>query len=127
MSGIGWWIDHRQGWIVGPGDGESRGWLNPPHTDVMCFRCSGPDFPELLVFATSPRQACEIFDERSRDAFGWEGELETMQRYVHWLLVGPQVTLREDMDAGLTGVGRECEDGFWRIFAPDHERSLEAG
>ena len=41
-----------------------------------------------------------------------------------WLLRGPQVTLRVDMDMGLTGVGAVCEDGFWHIFPADYEPSF---
>ena len=41
-----------------------------------------------------------------------------------WLLRGPQVTLRDDMDMGLTGVGAVCEDGFWHIFPADYETSF---
>ena len=37
------------------------------------------------------------------------------------MLRGPQVTLREDMDIGLTGVGAVCDDGFWHVLPADYE------
>ena len=54
--------------------------------------------------------------EFSVDGRGWEMS--------PWLLKGPQVTLREDMDVGLIGVGAVCEDGFWHIFPADYEPSF---
>ena len=58
-------------------------------------------------------------------AWGEMDEFFSVNEMSRWLLRGPQVTLRDDMDAGLLGVGTVCEDGFWRIYPADHEPSIK--
>ena len=62
-----------------------------------------------------------MFTVWNRLAYGDDGVNATVEEMSPWLLRGPQVTLREDMDIGLTGVGSVCEDGFWHIFPADYE------
>ncbi len=40
------------------------------------------------------------------------------------MLTGAYMTLRDEMDEGLTGVAMICEDDCWRLFPADYEPPL---
>lgn len=121
LIGIGWWIDHRAGWVVGDPEEAALGHISAPVTDVNCYVFQGEDYGVLYVFERAVEQAIATYNLYSLDANGWEGEYDAMHQISRWVLVGPKTTLREDMDQGLTGIGHECEDGAWHIFPPDYE------
>ena len=90
---------------------------------MKCFEVDD-EAEVVVVFAHTSDHARELFDEWNRRAYGDGGKNATVEEMSRWLLKGPQVTLREDMDVGLIGVGAVCEDGFWRIFPADHEPTV---
>ena len=120
VEGVIYWCGHRLGFYVAAPHEVQLGALGPPATLVKCFE--EDDEAEVRVdFAHTSEHACELFTEWNRLADGDDGESATVTEMSRWLLRGPQVTLREDMDVGLTGVGAVCEDGFWHIFPADYE------
>lgn len=124
IAGVGYWMGHRDGWCIRPADGDAPGVIAPLVPSVRFFVGKSDDVGEVLVFAESQRDADKIYDEYHRDCMGWSDDAQDLADMSRWLLTGPKVTLREDMDAGLTGVGRECEDGNWHILPADYEAPL---
>ena len=123
-EGIAYWCGHRLGYYVAAPLEVQLGALGPPATLVKCFEVD--DEAEVrMVFAHSSDHARELFTVWNRLAYGDDGVNATVEEMSPWLLRGPQVTLREDMDMGLTGVGSVCEDGFWHIFPADYEPSFK--
>lgn len=71
---------------------------------MKCFEVD--DEAEVrVVFAKTNDHARELFTVWSRLASGDDGENSTVTEMSRWLLRGPQVTLREDIDVGLKGGG----------------------
>ena len=123
VEGIAYWCGHRLGYYVAAPHEVQLGALGPPATLMKCFEVDD-EAEVMLVFARTSEHARELFTVWNRLAYGDDGKSATIEEMSPWLLRGPQVTLREDMDMGLTGVGAVCEDGFWRIFPADHEPTL---
>lgn len=121
-EGATYWCGHRLGYYVAAPHEVQLGALGPPATLVKCFEVDD-EADVRIVFAHSADHARELFTVWSRLAYGDDGESATLEEVSPWLLRGPQVTLREDMDIGLTGVGAVCEDGFWHVFPADYEPS----
>ena len=123
VEGVAYWCGHRLGYYVAAPGEVQLGALGPATTLVKCFEVDD-EAEVMFVFAHTIEHARELFDVWNRLAYGDGGENATVEGMSPWLLRGPQVTLREDMDVGLTGVGSVCEDGFWRIFPADYEPSF---
>ena len=123
VEGVAYWCGHRLGYYVAAPHEVQLGALGPPATLVKCFEVDD-EAEVMLVFARTSEHARELFTVWNRLAYGDDGESATIEEMSPWLLRGPQVTLREDMDVGLTGVGSVCEDGFWRIFPADYEPTV---
>ena len=123
VEGVTYWCGHRLGYYVAAPGEVQLGALGPATTLVKCFEVDD-EADVMLVFAHTSEHARELFDVWNRLAYGDGGENATVEGMSPWLLRGPQVTLREDMDVGLTGVGSVCEDGFWRIFPADYEPTV---
>lgn len=123
VEGVAYWMGHRLGfYIAAPGEVQ-LGALGPATTLVKCFEVDD-EADVMFVFAHTIEHARELFTVWNRLANGDDGENATIEEMSPWLLRGPQVTLREDMDIGLTGVGAVCEDGFWHVFPADYEPSF---
>ena len=123
VEGVTYWCGHRLGYYVAAPQEVQLGALGPPETLVKCFEVD--DEAEVrMVFAHSSDHARELFTVWNRLAYGDDGENATVEEMSPWLLKGPQVTLREDMEIGMTGVGDVCEDGFWHIFPAIYEPSF---
>ena len=123
VEGVIYWCGHRLGYYVAAPGEVQLGALGPAATVVKCFEVDD-EAEVMLVFARTSEHARELFTVWNRLAYGDDGESATIEEMSPWLLRGPQVTLREDMDMGLTGVGAVCEDGFWHIFPADYEPSF---
>ena len=120
VSGVGYWTGHRAGWVVAAPHEDRLGALTPMETDVRCYSVFDED-GEQLVFAQNMEQAVASYTVWSMLAYGAMDEFFSVKEMSRWLLRGPQVMLREGMDAGLLGVGSACKDGFWRIYPADYE------
>ena len=123
VEGVTYWCGHRLGYYVAAPQEVQLGALGPAATLVKCFEVDD-EAEVVVVFAHTSDHARELFGEWNRLAYGDSGENATVEEMSPWLLRGPQVTLREDMDVGLTGVGSVCEDGFWRIVPADYEPTV---
>lgn len=119
--GIARWIGHREGWTVtDPNDDAPAGQLAPPETDLRCFVFTGED-GTLYVVAETLERAIATAEVYSLDQSGGPADYDNVLELSPWMLTGPMVTLREDMFEGITGVGMECDDDFWRIFPADYD------
>lgn len=123
VPGVAQFLSHRAGWIVTAPQEPLVGAWAPPETDVRCF-AAAHEAEETLVFALTLEHAAALYTHWNLDAYGDGPVNATIREMSRWLLRGPLVTLREEMDGGLTGIGMVCEDDFWRIFPPDHETPL---
>lgn len=123
--GVAWWRGHREGWSLGAPDGPPLGVAAPPVPDVHCFQVSGFEGAQTVyVFAETRERAIATLHLYSLDQSGCEADYESLAEVSPWTLTGPLVTLREAMFEGETGIGHECEDGFWRIFPADYDPPL---
>jgi hypothetical protein len=127
LIGVGYFIDHYQGWLIAPPDETVLFDFAPREVWVSAYRFDEGDGEVLLVFATSLEQAVIFRDEWNVVAYGEADEYVGVEVISRWLLTGEKATLRDDMDEGLVGVGEECEDGFWRIFPADYEPTFGGG
>ncbi|WP_298190541.1 hypothetical protein [Novosphingobium sp.] len=125
QPGIARWVGHREGWIVSaPDDLEPAGEIALPECPMTCFAFETPDDGRVLVVAETLERAIATLHLYSLDQNGWDAEYSSVNEISPWPLTGPMVTLREEMFEGKTGVGAECEDGFWRIFPADYTPPL---
>lgn len=123
-SGIGYWLGHRAGWVIAAPHESPKGALSPLDTNVRCYSIIDGD-GEHLVFAENIEAATAHFTHWSLLADGEVDEQFSVHQMSPWLLLGPMVTLREDMDAGLVGIGLVSVDGFWHIYPADYEPTYD--
>jgi hypothetical protein len=81
---------------------------------VVFTNCAGTD--AVYVFATTALSAFRLLRKQGRDPRSIDPEGGKIVQLSAWLLHGPFITLRDDMFAGRTGIGRLCHDGFWHIL-----------
>ncbi len=125
QSGIARWVGHHAGWIVtAPEDLEPAGEIALPECPVTCFAFETPDDGRMLVVAETLERAIATLHLYSLDQNGWDAEYSSVKEVSPWALIGPMVTLREEMFEGKTGIAAECEDSFWRLFAADYTPPL---
>ncbi len=77
------------------------------------------------MFAENIETATAFYAHRSMIDYGVVDDKFSVQEMSRWLLCGPMVTLREDMDAGLLGIGSVSADEFWNIYPVDYEPTFE--
>lgn len=124
MVGVGYWIGHREGWVVAPADGDAPGAIAPLDPVVRCYVVTGEGTGQVLVFANTPQRAAAHYEAHVREQFGWTSKIDTLAEMSPWLLTDTQASLRDDMDAGREGIGKECENDCWRIVEPDYDAPL---
>lgn len=124
VPGLAYWLNHRAGWVVAAPQDNAKGALAPPEIDVRCFSVNDDD-GEHLVFAENIEIATAFYAHRSMIDYGVVDDKFSVQEMSRWLLCGPMVTLREDMDAGLLGIGSVSTDEFWNIYPVDYEPTFE--
>jgi len=120
VVGVGYWISHRAGWVVAAPQEEQLGAITPMDPFVRCYSVVDDD-GEMFAFAHSMDEAVTFYTQWSMLAYGEMDETFSVEEVSRWLLRGPQASLREDMDAGLLGIGSVSEDGFWRVWPADYE------
>jgi hypothetical protein len=120
-AGVGYWDVSEGSWVIGDPRADPLGHLAPPESNVSFYRVEDPGEPDVLVFANSFEEATVLFQEWHRDAWGSPPERFTIEKRSRWELMGDQATLRDGLDAGITGVARADSDGVWRILPPDWE------
>lgn len=122
--GVGWWAGHRDGWKIADAVDAPLGAVAPPETDVHCYLVKGQGFKKQFLFAKSPQEALTMFDRLCCDPDNSPVEFNGMTRISPWLLEHERITLREQMYEGLTGVARNCDDGYWRIMPVETEAAF---
>ena len=124
VSGIAYWCGHRLGYLVAAPQEHQYGAIAPSEPNVRCFAVDD-QAEEVLVFARNLDEALSFYRVWNATAYGCEDtERTSASEVTRWLLSGPQVTLREEMDLDQIGVGQLCEDGFWRVFPADYEPTI---
>lgn len=124
QTGIARWLGHHAGWLVTLPDVDTPGVVAPPFCPLSCFLFETQDFGAIYVVAETQERATALLHLRSLDRNGWDADYDGVREISPWTLTGYMGTLREDMFVGKTGVGLECEDGYWRIFPADYEPPL---
>jgi hypothetical protein len=124
VIGVAWWAGHIEGWVVVAPDADPLGVVALRLPSVKCFIFRGDDCEGLHVVAENEEHAKALFNTWSLDGNGWEGEFSDMREVSLWMLTGAYITLREEMDEGLTGVAMICEDDCWRLFPADYDPPL---
>lgn len=120
VASIAYWLGHRTGWWTAAPHEPQIGSLAPFEPMVSCFAFDY-EAEEVLCFANDEDAAWETFRKYCELMFETDGDEAICQEIPRWLLQGPQVTLREDMDHDLCGVGAITPDGFWHIYHPESE------
>jgi len=125
-AGVGYWLGHRGGWFVQPPHAPRLGELGPFVSGIECYVFVHGDADDrILVFAHDQDHANELFSAWHEAAFGRPFEHVLFKWVSRWLLTDDQVTLREEMDIGMTGIAGWSPMTGWHIYAPDHEMACE--
>jgi hypothetical protein len=125
VAGIAYWVSHRAGWVVAVPESGPLGRSMPPETSVRCFTVDVTGRDEVFVFAHDTDHALSLYNHFQLAAWGKLDSQFTIREMSRWLLQGYQVTLREEMDSGITGIGKKALDAWWHIYAPDDEPGHE--
>jgi hypothetical protein len=115
LVGVGYWMGHRDGWHIAPADADPIGVIFPVPPTSKCFAFRDDDMGELLMFVEDHKAAIMAYEFYIDDLDGWKGAMCSISEVSPWLLTGPQITLREEMEQGLEGVAELGDDGFWHI------------
>lgn len=121
--GVGYWKNGTRIWVIGGPEDKPSGDLALPEPRVSFYRVKAEEGDDASVFARSFEQATSLFSAWHLDRWG---DLPT-RFFIHtlsrWDLLGELATLRDDMEAELTGVAGRDNYGIWRILPPDWEPS----
>ncbi|KTR82484.1 hypothetical protein NS277_13470 [Novosphingobium barchaimii] len=121
-TGVAWWMGHHEGWLITAPDGDAAGETAPPYTPIKCYAFTGSDeFGTIYVFTKTPELASAMLHLHGLARFGSDVDFEDVNEISPWLLTDGKMTMREQMFERVTGVGRPCEDGIWRIFPADYD------
>lgn len=100
--GIGYWLGHREGWVVAAPDDPPAGLVFPLEpADVKCFVFHDEDMGELMLFAPTRESASSSFDHFVDDIDGWDDAYPSITERSPWLLTGDKLPLRLGMEQGL--------------------------
>ena len=119
-AGVGHWLGHRDGWAVEAPEAALRGSLGPPETMIRLFVIEAGKDEVGIVFAIDEIMASTIFLQWLLHWNKPTSESFKVRRRSRWLLTGPETILREEMDAGISGIGGWSEADGWHILPPDH-------
>lgn len=120
-AGIGYWSATAERWLVGdPGDAP-LGRLIEPTPNVGYYRFEAEEGEDAMVFASSFEEATTLYCAYQLDRWGELPTRFSVRTMSRWDLRGDLVTLRDGMEADITGVGMRDERGVWRILPPDWE------
>ena len=120
--GVGYWDVSKGSWtIVAPHD-DPAGDLAPPEGTVAFYLVQDEQGEnDAQVFATSFEEATNLYCAYHTDCWGELPSKFTIHKRSRWELMGEQATLRDGLEAGVTGVAQSDNDGVWRILEPDWE------
>lgn len=121
-AGIAYWVDHRVEWVLAAPSDEPQGQLQPSESPVRYYLIELYSAGRVMVFATSPQHARDIYLAMHDRAFGTRPRRFTITTASRWLLTGEMAALREEMDAGRVGIAARTEEEGWHIFPPTDER-----
>ncbi len=120
-AGVGAWLGHRDGWAVEAPEAALRGPLGPPETNVRLFVIEADDDEVGIVFAIDEVMASTIFLQWLHHWDKPRSKSFKVRRRSRWMLTGPETILREEMDAGISGIGGWSAEEGWHIYPPTHE------
>lgn len=118
--GIAFWIAHEEGWHTGKPEGPMLGRLAPPDTPVRYYVFESDDGDDAEVFAVSGEDALLIYYAYHEAAFARRPSKVTFKERSRFTLLDGRAALRDDMDAGLTGVAGWTLTEGWRVYPPEH-------
>ena len=124
-AGVAWWLGHREGWLVQRAAAQPAGSLSAQAPDVRYYRLDDDKGLDVAVFAFDKDEAVLIFQIWHMTMFGRYREAFSIRRVSPWLLIGDQLSLRENMHIGLVGIGAQLANGDWRIVQPDEDGVFE--
>jgi hypothetical protein len=120
-TGVGYWHPSKRAWAVGQQQVEQLGELAPPAGNVGYYQVTAEPGDDAKVFATSFDEATTLYCAWHIDAYGSLPERFFVDRRSRWGLTGELATLRDDLEAEITGVARKDNEGMWRVLPPDWE------
>ena len=118
--GVAYWLGHRAGWLVQHASAPMIGYHAELAPDVQYFRVDDGADLAVQVFANNQDEAAGLFQIWHYTQFGEVCGEFGCQQMSPWLLIGDQVSLREDMDGDQIGIAGHDEQGVWRVLPPDH-------
>jgi hypothetical protein len=123
VTGVGYWNRSKRAWAIARPQDEQLGELAPPEGRVGYYQVTAEPGDDAMVFATSFEEATTLYCACHLDAWGSLPERFFIDRRSRWELVGERATLRDDLEAEITGVARRDNDGVLRVLPPDWEPS----
>lgn len=119
--GIAYWNKTANCWTVSPPSGATVADLVEPEPLVSFFQLDADEESDMMIFADSFEGASSIFCAYQLARWGQLPTRFSLTKKSRWDLHGEFATLRDDMEADISGVGRRDYESKWRILPPDHE------
>jgi hypothetical protein len=119
--GVGYWDRRKHAWVVVQAEDPLPGDLAPPEGRVGHYDVKSDEGDDAKVFATSFEEATTLYIAWHADRWGEAPTWFTVHMRSRWELMGELATLRDGLDAEITGVARWDNDGVSRILPPDWE------
>jgi hypothetical protein len=122
-AGIAYWDPGSGSWRVADPKDAPLGLLATPPGPIECYRFEATEEQKPMVFAETHEEAVTIFCWRYEIEWGEEPGWFLVRKLSRWDLVGDLATLRDDMDAGISGIAGKDENGHWRIMPVGWDQS----
>ena len=120
-AGVGYWGRVEQHWLVAHACNTPLGDLAEPEPPVGYFEVDTDEGEHTRVFAVSEEQATTLYIAYELHKWGVVPKSFTVRKKTRWHLTWEFITLRDDMQAGVCGIGLPDERGIWRIQSPEHD------
>ncbi len=91
------------------------------------YRFEAEEGEDAMVFAESLEHATTLYCAYQLDRWGELPTRYSLRKMSRWDLHGEFVTLRDDMQADMSGVAFLDEHDVWRILPPDWEGPILQG
>lgn len=121
VAGIGYWDSDRCAWVIASASEDAIGERSPPERRVGYYRVEDEGGDTKMVFAKSLEEVTAHYCAWHVDAWGELPTYFSIDKRSHWELLGQLATLRDGLEAEITGVAKWDNDGVWRILPPDWE------
>jgi hypothetical protein len=121
VAGIGYFNPSLENWTIAEPGAKPKGPLVPPPSGIDYYSLSTDKAEHAMMFARSYDEAVTFYLAFHMEEYGQAPVHMEIRKRSRWELVGETATLRDQLEAGRSGMAGYTPQGLWRICEPVQE------